>query len=67
MVRKGHPLYKECKKYKGAKPTRLIVIDPEEEYKEFIEKIGSDFISLNPSEEGVINPLEISNLFNNEL
>lgn len=50
---------KQSKKYKREKPIKIIILDPEGEYKELAEKFGSEVIKIDPSKAVHINPLEI--------
>lgn len=57
MIRKGHPLYEQCKRNKGLKPFKVIVLDPKGEIEDFLGKLpdgvsitvqkGEDEVSKN--------------------
>ncbi|MDD3453535.1 MAG: ATP-binding protein [Bacilli bacterium] len=42
-----------------ARGTKVIIIDPEREYKEFCEKVNGNWIDCGSGSSGIINPLEI--------
>lgn len=42
--------------------TKIIVVDPEREYKDFCLKLGGDWINLGGGKGGRINPLEVKNV-----
>ena len=42
MIRRGHPMYEACKKYKGTKPFKILFTGPEEEYEAFISHLPND-------------------------
>lgn len=42
-----------------ARGTKVIIIDPEREYKDFCEKVNGNWIDCGSGSSGIINPLEI--------
>lgn len=54
MIRRGHPLYDDCKGCKGLKSSKIIVLDPKKEY----ERIGGHVINIpNNQSEKINSPL----------
>lgn len=60
MIRKGHPLYSECKKHKGKKPFEIVVIDTEQEYKSMSKILSNDVLKFQKGDREQINIHELN-------
>ena len=50
MIRRGHPHYDECKKYKRVKPFEIVVIDTETEYGNMSKILSSEVLKFEKGE-----------------